>query len=107
MNAPKPNVFFGLPSLQKDVQISQSEASEEEKSLYQLTQQRGWEILSKFIDELSKDLDSINRTAISSGLPFEEIGRNTIVISMAQDIISKIKNKVSDAKDAVEKNNEQ
>jgi hypothetical protein len=73
--------------------------TDDERFLYGLSQTAGWKVLKERIQELKDGLNHTNKEAISSGASFEEIGRNTIVISLTQDILSKIVNIVEDAKD--------
>ena len=47
-------------------------------------------------------MEEVNRTAMSSGLPFDEIGKNAVVINLAESIVERIINLVDDAKDACE-----
>jgi hypothetical protein len=73
--------------------------SDEERHLYGLSQTAGWRVLKDYIAELKESLNSTNKEAIQSGASFEEIGRNTIVISLTQDILNKVVNIVEDAVD--------
>lgn len=100
-DAVKPNFFTALPVVEER-QIESTEATDEEKALATLSRSKGWKVLSGFIREISDGLDRVNTQAMTSGAPLEEIGRNTVVIAMAKDIISKIQNKVTDAVEAVE-----
>lgn len=59
-----------------------------------------WKILRKRFDEAIAELDSINEQAISQGAPPDQIGQNTIVISLAKGVLKKIANVVEDAKEA-------
>jgi len=92
--------FFNIPALTK---TKKSEGpTDEETSLYTMSKSHGWQYLVKIIEKMISDLDKINDTAITSGATFEEIGRNTIVISLVKDIVRKLLNKVNDAKEACE-----
>ena len=109
-SAIKPNFFFNqLPSLQvADNEAAKRGASEEERALHAMSQSKGWLLLKEIIEHLKQDLSQVNKTAIESGAPLEEIGRNTIVISLTQDILEKVLNKVQDATEAcVTNENEQ
>jgi hypothetical protein len=99
----KPDFFNNLSSLTKDRDEDRVSITDEEKHLYSLSKHKGWTILSRYIDTLLGELDSINRKAIDNGLPLEEIGRNTIVVSLAKDIIVRFVNKIDDAREACER----
>ena len=106
----KPDFFFKqLPSLQEaDREAEKKGATDDERALYAMSQGRGWVILRDYILDLYNDLNQVNKNAITSGSSLEEIGRNTIVVSLTQDILDKTLNKVSDAIEACETNvNEQ
>jgi len=100
----RPN--FLTESLTK-VQQTQNEslASEEEKHLYALSKHKGWEILDGFIDDELRILDEANSTAIASGMSFEQLGYNSVVLDQTKRIINHIRMKVMDATEAVENPN--
>jgi hypothetical protein len=52
-------------------------------------------------------LEKINEAAVAGGMSYEEIGRNTIVITQTKGIIQKIFNIVEDAKEALDKQAEE
>ena len=74
----------------------------EEKNLHALTTLPGWKIMTDFVETVLRELDEKNASVIAAGGSFEEIGKNTIVISLTKDILHRIFAKVEDAKDAVE-----
>jgi len=94
-------VFTNVPSLIKQ-KNSNPEASEEEQRLFTMSHSAGWKTFRDIAERASKELDDINKQAIAGGASFEEIGRNTLVISMTQDIIKRLLNKVDDAVEACE-----
>lgn len=97
----RPDYFFkNIPTLVKDKEAESKGATDEERFLFALSETKGWTVLSEFIKRLSSDLDQVNKLAISQGAPLEEIGKNTIVVSLAQDVIGKILDKVEDAVEA-------
>lgn len=77
--------------------------TEEEKQFYALSRTRGWKQYQAFINELMTDLDKINTDAIGKGVGLEEIGRNTVVISLVKDILNRTLQKVEDAVEVCEK----
>ena len=98
MSAIKPN-FIQIPALEAEKRKKKG-VSTEEQQLYTLSKSAGWKIMVKYAENTQKDLEAVNREAISSGATFEEIGKNALVINMAQDIIRRLLNKVTDAVDA-------
>jgi hypothetical protein len=98
--------YFNLRDemLKKKVDESTKNGStEEEQQLALLAGTPGWKFLKEFIDNLSNTLEVANRGQIESGLSFEEIGRNAVVIQIVKDIINQIKNRVTDAAEAINK----
>lgn len=99
-----PDYFFKMPSLREaNIEADKKGATDEEIALFNLSETKGWKILEQYITNLNIELNEVNRTAIQNGASLEEIGRNTVVISMTQEIISKILNKVSDSIEACNK----
>ncbi len=100
----KPDYLFSrLPSFVKNAEADKAGMDEDEIMLADMGESRGWHLLKDFIDLVVGDLDQINETAIASGADFEEIGRNTLVISLSKGIIKRIVDKVEDAKEARDK----
>jgi len=97
----KPDFFSNFQSLEEkeDEKIG---ITDEERHLYRLNNHKGWKILRLHIENLVKELDSLNDLAYEKGLPLEEIGRNAVIVSLTKGIIKKVLNKVDDAKDAIE-----
>lgn len=98
----RPDFFINkLTSIQEnDLEADKRGATEEEKAIYAMTQTKGWLLMKETFDSLYKELNQVNKSAIESGATLEEIGRNTIVVSLVQDILDKLLNKASDAVDA-------
>jgi len=59
-----------------------------------------WKTLKQHFDSHIRDLEMINEAAIASGMTFEEIGRNALVLSQVKGIIRKVINSVEDAREA-------
>ena len=100
MTAIKP-ITINIPALEA-LKKKGTDISAEEQQLATMSRSAGWKVLVKYIDMVQKDLEDVNKQAISSGASFEDIGKNTLIISMAQDIITRLLNKVQDAVDACE-----
>ena len=97
-------IFNSIPSFVKDQGIvtAKEEATDEERRLFAMARTAGWKTFVEFTENVVKEIEEVNKQAIGNGASFEEIGRNTIVISMTQDIIRKLLNKVEDAVEACE-----
>lgn len=99
--AVRPNFFLNIPVLEK-LNKKGLAATEEEQALYTMANTAGWKIFRAYAEETSRQLNGLNAEAIAQGMPLEEIGRNAIVVSLAQGVIDKLLNKVSDAGEACE-----
>lgn len=101
--ATRPEVFSTLNSIKRVEEAVKKGASDEEIHLSNLTEQKGWQILTEVKDRLVDELDKVNEQAIQTGASYEEIGKNTLVISLAKGIINRLWNKAADAKEACER----
>lgn len=100
MSALKPT-NFKIPFLEA-TRAKNKDISAEEQQLYTMSKSGGWKVFKGFAERLSREMVGANNTAIEAGASFEDIGRNTLVISMAQDIITRLFNKVDDAVEVCE-----
>lgn len=101
----RPDFFQNLPTLVKEKQAKERGLTEEEQALYALCMHDGWIILREYAENLISDLESVTDIAMNQGMTFEEIGRNAIVANLAKGVITRILQRVDDARDAVEQNN--
>lgn len=97
--------FFG--NLVKKIEKQEPEHTttdllEEERHYYNLAQQKGYQQLQDYADRLIATLDTATATAMAQGLDFEEIGRNAVVVDLAKGIITRIFERVEDAREACE-----
>lgn len=97
----KPDVF-NLPSFVKEQAEEEKGTTDEEKILAAGSETIFWKTLNEHIEKVISELDEVNTTAIASGSSFEELGRNTLVITLTKGVLRKIFNKVQDAREAVE-----
>jgi len=95
----RPSFFDTLPTIVKEQEAKRKGLTDEEAVLFALSQHSGWKIVKEYAEDLMRDLDMGTRTALAQGLPFEEIGRNAVVIDLAKGIIRRILEKVEDARD--------
>jgi len=97
----RPTSIVNVPAL--DTVNKKGEGiSDEEKVLYAMAKSAGWKIFDDIAKRSITDLNNVNKEAIAQGLPLEEIGRNAIVVSLAQGVIERLLNKVNDAVEACE-----
>jgi hypothetical protein len=75
----------------------------DEQALYAMSQTPGWKVFKNEMNKAILDLNMINKSAIAQGLPLDEIGRNTVVVNLVQDVIEKLQNRITDATEACEK----
>lgn len=101
----KPSGFFsGLPkSVNPAVKDDIVSIGDEERSLAALSNHSGWTVLKTFIDRQLDDLDEVTNAGMIQGLSLEDIGRNALVANLTKGIVKRIKQKVEDAREAVEK----
>lgn len=105
MSALKPVFLPDIPSL--DEKSSDGKPTSEELALNSLSKTRGWKVFKDIAGQVVADLNNINKQAISQGMSLEEIGRNAVVASLAQGVIERLMNKVTDSVEAVEAVDEQ
>lgn len=96
-------IFFNLPSLVKQQAAEKKGATDEMIALAAMAETSGWKYFSDLVDEVVKDLDQINESAIASGASYEEIGKNTLIISLTKGIIKKVIDRVKDSKEELDR----
>ena len=99
----KPNFFSNLQSLKTQEIAKKVGVTEYEQSYYSMSQTRGWTLLSDRKDELVKELEQMQDAAVANGASYEELGKNTLVISLAKGIIKRLFDIVEDSKEACER----
>lgn len=100
-SALKPGIF-NIESFKRDEEAAKRGATEEERFLYALTGMKGWSILVEFKERVIKEMEEANKAMMASGQPFDEIGKNAVVINLAESIVDRIINLVIDAKEVCE-----
>ena len=96
---------FSIQGFIKDKEADKQGVSVEEQILATGSNKPFWLALKKHIEKSIEQLEQINEEAMAAGMPLEEIGRNTLVISQTKGVIRKIFNVVEDAKASVEEAN--
>lgn len=99
----KPDFFAHFESLKRKAVAQKAGVSEEELALYHMSQSEGWQHFNKEVSRLLEEMDALNDAAITTSVTLEDIGRNTMVISLAKGIIKRLVNKVLDAKEVCER----
>ena len=97
----KPTIF-NIDAFKEESEVSK--INDEEQFLYSLSKQKGWDIIVEFKKRVFKELDEVNKADMSNGMSFEEIGKNAVVINLAESVVDRILDKVNDAKEACESN---
>lgn len=100
--AVRPDYYYNIPSLSQTT--GNKAATPEELALDAMAKTKGWEIFKGIAKDMIAELNQHNLKAIEDGLPLEEIGRNTVIVSLAQGLIERLLNRVIDAQDASENN---
>ena len=94
--------IFNIESFKKDTEAKKRGVSDEERDFYSLSQTRGWTLLVELKERVIKEMEEANKAQMANGLPFEEIGKNAVVINLAESIVDRLINKVNDSKEACE-----
>lgn len=103
--AVRPKFINPLIPTEEEVEEQADGPTSEELKLFSLSKNGGWKHFRGVVTEELARLDQINVEAISGGASMEEIGRNTLVITMVKDVINHLFNRVDDAVEAC--NNEE
>jgi hypothetical protein len=93
---------FINPITSTEAEMEKKGTTDEERALFAMSKTGGWKVFKDITSQALVELDELNRIAISNGAGYEELGRNTIVISSVKDIINHLINKVEDAKESCE-----
>lgn len=104
--AAKPNFFTDFPSLGDQGQKPENkQADPEDAELAFVALTPGWQQIETFINDLEAELDGMITTLLANGASFEEIGQKTAVKEVTKMYLERVKEKVNDAKEAVEQQN--
>jgi hypothetical protein len=94
--------IFNIEAFKKDEEAVKRGATEEERYLYALTGMKGWSLLVEFKKRVIEEMEEANKALMANGQSFDEIGKNAVVINLAENIVDRIINLVTDAKEACE-----
>lgn len=98
--AMRPDFFANFPTLQKETEAKKRGATDKEQAYYSMSLSAGWKYFDKEIDELLEEMDQLIDNSVANGMTREQIGENTIVVSLARGVIKRLRNKVQDSKEA-------
>ena len=95
----RPDFYFKtVPSLQKEETTEEVVGiTDGERALFAMSKTAGWKVFCEYLENLSRELGETSKAIISTGASMEDIGRNTLVITLTQDIIDRAVNRVADA----------
>lgn len=99
----RPDAFVDYRKVIEKAQPETEPELLEEKYLAALAHSDGWQVLNKYIQQLSSDLRNINKQMMERGASFDEIGKNAVVVELADELLTKIIQKVEDARESVER----
>jgi hypothetical protein len=97
----KPTIF-NVEAFKKDTEASKRGVTDEERDFYSMSQTRGWKLLVELKERVIKEMEDANKTQMANGMPFDEIGKNAVVINLAESIVDRLIDKVTDAQEACE-----
>lgn len=100
--AVKPDFYAAIESLKRNEAAKKKGTSTEEQAYYAMSLSDGWKQFSTLKDELLRELEQINDTAVAQGASYEELGKNTIVISLVKGVVKRLFDRVGDATEACE-----
>ena len=72
----------------------------DQQALASLSNHSGWKVLKTYIKRVMEELDDMTKIQMVNGVPFEEIGRSTVVKEIVKDSLRRIITRVDDAKEA-------
>lgn len=98
----RPDFFANFESLKRNKEAEKKGVTKEEQAYYTMSLTEGWQLFNKEVNRLLEEMDQVNENAVANGMPYEELGKNTVVISLAKGVIRRLVNIVNDSKEACE-----
>lgn len=77
-------------------------STREEVALAELPKTGGWQVVTKLISDMMKELDDSLASQISTNASFEEIGKTALIKEIVKGYLTTLLLKVQDASEAVE-----
>lgn len=96
----RPNYFGDFREITTVAEPKKKE--DEDIHLHKLSESAGWGILNGYIDNLKSALDNLLTERMEAGATKEELGDKLIAVTLTKEFLSKVQNKVQDAREAVE-----
>jgi len=99
----KPDVFLSFQEIgdKRTKEEIKKEQDPEDVALHSLASHGGWTVLKKRIEDSGKQMDELVKTLIAEGRSFEDIGKITVVSSLAKEKLYDILKWVQDSSDVV------
>jgi len=94
--------FRHIRSLKTKDKVAKAEIDPEEAILHDLSEHSGWGLLKDYIVNVSDELDKIITGQMESGATLEQIGLKTVTVKLCKEVLTKIINKVEDARESVD-----
>jgi len=94
--------IFNIEAFKKDTEAAKRGVSDEERDFYSMSQTRGWKLLVELKERVIKEMEDANKAQMANGMPFDEIGKNAVVINLAESVLDRLINKVNDSIEACE-----
>lgn len=95
-----PDFMANFPILKPEE--SKDGPTDREQAYYAMSQTLGYKFLQADCEDLLDQMDVMNDNAVQTGMAYEELGRNTVVVSLVKGIIRKLMDKINDSKEACE-----
>ena len=88
----------------KEPDITAKVISEDETALAALDGNHGWHLVVEFKQRVIREMEEANKALMASGQSFDEIGKNAVVINLAENVVDRIINLVGDAREVIDSN---
>ena len=95
----KPNYFNEFANI-KAVEVPVEKEDLDQLALARLSDVPEWHIFEKIKNELISQLDDAVKQQMASGANFDVIGQSTVIKELTKDVITRLFNRVSDAKES-------
>lgn len=97
MNTPRPTSLFSEFSSVAE-KVENEPIEEELEALIVLSKTEGWGYLSQYIQNLIDEINTLFRMAVENGAGYEEMGQKAVIKEITTEYLSRILEKVNDAK---------
>lgn len=100
-DAIKPDKFVG-PYWERVVKRAEKAgSSQEEIALSDIASSNGWKILTDEMDRMVEELDDSLANQVAAGADFADIGKTALIKEIVKSYILRLKNRVQDAREAI------